>query len=188
VKSRRRRSVCPGGGLFRAGQPAAPASRTTATGQWAGVVQQAAATPARQRRVAQHGRSLAGVGWIALAAADVARPRAAGLGVGAVLAIIGAQQPLAEPGAHGWAYALTTGVALVCFALSRWQREIVLLAAGVIGVAIAAPEAVWDWTDGAAGGAVILLVAGGALIAASAVGLGLWRARTPAGHPEHRRR
>jgi len=126
-----------------------------------------------------------GVGWMVLAAVGVARPRPAGLGVGAVLAIIGAQQLLAEPGAHGWAYALTAGFSLACFALYRWQREMVLLAAGVNGVALAAQEAVWDWTDGAAGGAVILLVAGGALIAASAVGLGLWRARTPPWHPDH---
>jgi hypothetical protein len=118
---------------------------------------------------------LLGVAWAALAATGVATPRAVGLGVGAVLGIIGAQQPLGEDGRQGWAYALTLGVALGCFALYRWQREAVLLVAGVVGIAIAAPEAVWDWTNGAASGAVILLVAGGALIAASAVGLGLWR-------------
>jgi hypothetical protein len=90
---------------------------------------------------------------------------------------MGAQQPLADAGVRGWAYGLTFGVAFGCFALYRWQRETVLLVAGVVGVAIAAPEAVWDWTGGAVGGAVILLVAGGALVGASAVGLGLWRAR-----------
>ena len=40
-------------------------------------------------------------------------------------------------------------------------------------MALAAPEAVWVWTDGAAGGAVILLVAGAALIGASALSLRL---------------
>jgi hypothetical protein len=116
-----------------------------------------------------------GAAWMVLAAVGVAIPRPLGLGAGAVLALVGAQQPLGQPGAAGWAYALTFGVAFACFALYRWQRQAVLLVAGVIGVAIAAPEAVWDWTGGAAGGAVILLVAGGALVAASAVGLGLWR-------------
>ncbi len=130
-----------------------------------------------------------GAGWIAAAAAGLALPRPVGLGVGAALAIVGAQQPLADAGAHGWAYALTFGVALGCFALYRWQRETVLLVAGVVGVAIAAPEAVWDWTGGAVGGAVILLVAGTALIGASAVGLGLWQSRrvgATAKRDEHR--
>lgn len=120
---------------------------------------------------------LLGAGWTALAAVGVAVPRSVGFGIGAVLAIVGAQQPLADSGWQGLAYALTFGVALACFALYRWRQEAVLLIAGVVGVAIAAPEVVWDWTDGAAGGAVILLVAGGALVGASAIGLGLWRAR-----------
>jgi hypothetical protein len=33
---------------------------------------------------------------------------------------------------------------MACFALYRWRRQAVLLVAGVIGVAIVAPEAVWE--------------------------------------------
>jgi hypothetical protein len=98
--------------------------------------------------------------------------------IGAALVLIGGQQLLGQSGAQGWAYAVTFAAALAFFALYRWLREAVLLVAGVVGVAVAAPEAVWDWTDGAAGGAIVLLVAGAALLAASAAGLGLWRSRT----------
>jgi hypothetical protein len=113
--------------------------------------------------------------WLALAATGGLPHRGVGLGTGAVLALVGAQLPVGQSGAEGWAYALTFGVALACFGLYRWRRELVLLVAGVVGVAVAAPEAVYDWTGGAAGGAVVLLVAGAALVGASAVGLGLWR-------------
>ncbi|HEX7744658.1 MAG TPA: hypothetical protein VF462_05290, partial [Micromonosporaceae bacterium] len=118
---------------------------------------------------------LLGTTWIVLAAVGVAGPRPIAFGIGATLAFVGAQQPIGQPGAQGWTYAFTATVAVACFALYRWQRDVVLLVAGVVGVAISAPEAVWDWTDGAAGGAVVLLVAGAALIAASAAGLRLWR-------------
>ena len=75
---------------------------------------------------------------------------------------------------------MTFVAAVAFFVLYRWRRDVVLLVAGVIGVAVAAPEAVWDWTDGAAGGALILLVAGAALVGASAAGLGMWRSRPAA--------
>jgi hypothetical protein len=117
-----------------------------------------------------------GAVWVTLAVVGLATPRPLGLAVGMVLAVAGAQQPLGQAGAEGWAYLMTFGVALASFVLYLWRRDVVLLVGGVIGVAVVAPEAVWDWTDGAAGGAVILLVAGAALVAASAVGLGLWRA------------
>ena len=57
----------------------------------------------------------------------------------------------------------------------RWLRSIVLLVAGVLGVTLAVPEAVLDWTNGALGASLILLVAGAVLVAASAVGLRLRR-------------
>jgi hypothetical protein len=121
-----------------------------------------------------------GLSWILLAVTGVAGPRAAALGVGAGLVLVGGQQPLVQPGAQGWGYAMTFVAAIAFFVLYRWQRDVVLLVAGVIGVAVAAPEAVWDWTDGAAGGALILLVAGAALVGASAAGLGMWRSRPAA--------
>jgi hypothetical protein len=66
--------------------------------------------------------------------------------------------------------------------LYRWQREVVLLVAGVVGATIAVPEAISDLTNGAVSGSVILLVAGAVLIATSAVGLRLRAAATA--HPD----
>lgn len=51
--------------------------------------------------------------------------------------------------------------------------------AGVLGVSVAVPEAVWDWTDGAGGAAGILLVGGAVLLVASGVGRRLHRAGRP---------
>ncbi|MFY1670251.1 hypothetical protein ACN27G_09860 [Plantactinospora sp. WMMB334] len=116
-----------------------------------------------------------GAVWIVLAAAGVARPESVGLGVGAGIAFYGAQQMQGDPGAAAWAYGLTAAIGLACFVLYRWRRTPVLLVAGVVAMAVAAPEAVWDWTGGAAGGAVILLVAGAALLLSGGLGLGVWR-------------
>lgn len=113
--------------------------------------------------------------WALLAALGLAPPRHLGLGLGAAIALVGAQLPLSDDDTAGWAYLLTLAVALACFALYRSQRAPVLLVAGVVGLAVVAPEAVWDLIDGAVGGALILLVAGAALIAASGIGMGVWR-------------
>lgn len=142
-----------------------------------------------------------GAVWFALALANVLTPVPVALGIGGTIALIGGQIGLTVDDAPWWGYGTTFAVALVCFAVysvRRWPEEIadrasggpgersarrspqgapswhrtpVLLVGGVVGMALAAPEAVWSWTDGAAGGAVILLVAGAALIGASALGL-----------------
>ncbi len=116
-----------------------------------------------------------GVVLAALGVTGLLAPRQLALAIGAGIAVIGGQQPLAESGTAVWAYLLTALVGVACFALYRSQHALVLLVIGVIAVAIAVPEAVWDLTDGAAGGAVILIVAGATLIAASAAGLRIWR-------------
>jgi hypothetical protein len=135
----------------------------------------------------------AGAVWFGLALANVLTPVPVALGIGGTIAIIGGQIGLTVEDASWWGYGTTFAVALICFAVysvQRWPEEIakrspqgapgrqrtpVMLVGGVAGVALAAPEAVWVWTDGAAGGAVILLVAGAALIGASALGLKLAR-------------
>jgi hypothetical protein len=119
--------------------------------------------------------------WAAVALAGAVAPRWLGAGIGAGLALVGAQQPLAGEGSAPWAYALTAGVAVACFVLYRWQREVVLLVGGVLGVTLAVPEAVADVTNGALGGSVILLVAGAVLVAMSAIGLRI-RADSRRGH------
>lgn len=111
-----------------------------------------------------------GLAWIAISVVGLVRPRWLGLAIGAGMALLGAQQPLGDPNPW-WAYGLTAAVAIASFALYRWQRELVLLIAGVVGMTLAVPEAVSDLTNGALGGAAILLVAGAVLVAASAVGL-----------------
>jgi hypothetical protein len=114
-----------------------------------------------------------GAVWFVLGLAGVLKPVPVALGIGGTIAIIGGQIGLAVTGAPYWGYVSTFVVGLVCFALYSVRRTPVLLVGGVVAVALAAPEAVWSWTDGAAGGAVILLVAGAALIGASALSLRL---------------
>ncbi|MBB2913015.1 hypothetical protein FHS43_004310 [Streptosporangium becharense] len=101
-------------------------------------------------------------------------PRDLGTGMGAAVALGGGQWPLLwDGGALG--YWLTAAVALACLALYARERTWVLLVSGVAGLTLAVPEAVWDWTDGAVGGAVVLVLAGAVLLTASGVGVVLHR-------------
>ena len=85
-----------------------------------------------------------------LVAFDVIRHRATAAGIAAALALIGAQFP-----EHAFiVYSATLVVALVCFGCYLADRMPILLIGGVIGVTIAVPEAVWDWTGGAVSGAL----------------------------------
>jgi hypothetical protein len=112
-----------------------------------------------------------GAAWVAVTVAGWARPKWLGLLIGFGLAIVGAQLPLAEGGTEAWAYGLTLAVAAGCLLLYRWERSLMTLAGGVIGVTLAVPEMISDVTDGAVGGAAILLIAGVVLVAASAAGM-----------------
>jgi hypothetical protein len=114
-----------------------------------------------------------GIAWTLVAGLHLIPARQLGLVVGTGLALIGGQLPAGTPGTAPWAYALTFALAVGCFLVYRWQRSVVLLVAGVLGVTIAVPEAVIDWTDGALGGSMVLLLAGAVLVAASALGLGI---------------
>jgi hypothetical protein len=115
-----------------------------------------------------------------MAIGGVLRQPQLGLGLGIAVAMVGAQLPLGHHGAAPWAYLLTTALALGCLALYRFARTPVLLVAGVVGVTLAVPEAIWDLTDGTVGAAAILLVAGTVLLAVSGLGFRLHRR----GHPE----
>jgi hypothetical protein len=116
-----------------------------------------------------------GVAWTGVAVLHVVPSRQLGLAVGAGLALTGAQQLVVTDGAALWGYGLTFAVAVGCFLLYRWQRLVVLLVAGVLGMTLVVPEAVNDWTNGAMGGAVVLLVAGAVLVATSSLGLRIRR-------------
>lgn len=120
---------------------------------------------------------VAGAGWLVLTGLGVIRHRKVGFGIGAAITLIGTQQPLGWGGAELWAY-LGTAVAALGFVV--WHliaREPILLIAGVVGVTIVVPEAVWDWTDGAVGGAAVVLIAGAVLLIGSGLGF-LLRSRT----------
>ncbi len=120
-----------------------------------------------------------GAVWAAVTVVGWARPKWLGLLIGFGLAILGAQLPLAEADTEAWAYALTLAVAAACLVLYRWERSLMTLAGGVIGVTLAVPEMISDVTDGAVGGAAILLIAGVVLVVASAAGM-RWHRQRPA--------
>ncbi|MED7924947.1 hypothetical protein SMD20_11910 [Nonomuraea sp. LP-02] len=120
-----------------------------------------------------------GVAWTALVTAGVIGQRRLGLGLGAVVALFGAQHGLGTGDSLAWSYVATFAVAVACLVLYRWERAWVLLVAGVAGFTLAVPEAVWDWTDGAVGGSLALMIAGLVLVASSVLGLRLHRASRP---------
>ncbi|MER6176161.1 hypothetical protein [Streptosporangium sp. NPDC001681] len=115
-----------------------------------------------------------GVLILALALAGLLAPGGLGLGMGAAIALFGGQWPVLWDG-EAWGYWLTAVIALACLALYGRRRTWVLIVSGVAGLTLAVPEAVWDWTDGAVGGAVILVLAGAVLLAASGLGVVLHR-------------
>ncbi len=116
-----------------------------------------------------------GLAGMALSLVDVLRPKQLALAVGAATALFGAQQPLA--GDEPVAYALTACLAVACFVTYFGVHSTVLLVAGVVATTVVVPEVVWDLTDGAVGGGVLLLVAGAVLLATSLGGMWLRRTR-----------
>ena len=104
------------------------------------------------------GLAVLGVGLlvVGLTLAGVLRQRLIGLGLGAGLALFGAQQPLGESGVAPLAYLLTFALAVGALLLYQRVRTWMLLVAGVVGVTLAVPQAIWDVTNGAVGGAAIL--------------------------------
>lgn len=120
-----------------------------------------------------------GTVWAVAALRGWIREQSLGLAAAAAVALVGAQLPIGD--APSWGYLLTSAVALACLAGYLVRRSWVLIAAGVVGVTLVVPEAVFDWTDGAFGGAGILLVAGLSLLTASMLGLRLHRGSVHSG-------
>ena len=121
-----------------------------------------------------------GAAWVVLARCGVAVPPFLAYGGGATLALTGGQQPISSSHTRIWAYVITLAVAFACLALYRTERQLVLLLAGVLGVTVAVPEAVWDATNGAGGAAATLLVGGAVSLTASGIGMRVHR-RSAAG-------
>ncbi|MEV7013941.1 hypothetical protein [Streptosporangium sp. NPDC051022] len=127
------------------------------------------------------GNAAMGVGYVALGALIVALalggrlvPRPLALGMGAAVTLWGGQWPIFWD-EDAWGYSATAAIALACLALYTREHSWVLIVAGVAGLTLAIPEAIWHWTGGAVGGAVVLLLAGVVLLAASGLGVLLHR-------------
>lgn len=122
-----------------------------------------------------------GAGWAALAVGGVldlpGRDRAGrirrevGLGIAAATALSGAQWVIGSQQAVS--YAITFVLAVLCFAAFLRLRSTVLLVFGVLGVTVSVPEALYDWTGGALGGPLIVLLVGAVLLAVGGFGLRL---------------
>lgn len=105
--------------------------------------------------------------------------------IGSALAVIGAQIPIFDT--HAWVgYVATAAVGAVGFWLYVGTRSWPYLAAGVVALTLAVPEALNDWAGGSLGAAGILLVTGLTLLGAALVGLRLHHeGRDDAALPAH---
>jgi hypothetical protein len=113
-----------------------------------------------------------GLVWLLLAENGLWREVVPGRILGSALVVIGAQIPVTSE--TPWVgYVLTLLVAAVGFGLYVVRRAWPYLAVGVVGVTLAVPEALLDWTEGSLGTAGVLLVAGVTLLGASLLGLRL---------------
>lgn len=113
-----------------------------------------------------------GLLWLLLAERRVWREVLPARVVGAALVLVGAQIPVGSDIA--WlGYLLTLVVAAAGFTMYVLRRAWPYLALGVVGVTLAVPEALLDWTEGSLGTAGVLLVAGVTLLGASLLGLRL---------------
>jgi hypothetical protein len=121
------------------------------------------------------GLLLLGLAWAVLVVLGVIRERVAGTLLAGGLALVGAQLVYVDDGSRPWSYALTLLVVLAAFATyTRWPSW-PLLGVGVVGATVLVPEFLSDVTGGSLGVSGVMLAAGLALLASSAVGLRLRR-------------
>ncbi|MBF6337557.1 DUF2157 domain-containing protein [Nocardia abscessus] len=93
----------------------------------------------------------------------------------AIITSVAAAQSVDVDG-RAWAYGLTALVALICFALYATQRSAVLVIGGGVAIALAAGEAVSDWTDDSLGAAAVVVAIGAITLAVGAFRLARpWR-------------
>lgn len=115
-----------------------------------------------------------GVCWLALAERGVWREDVAGRLVGAAFLLVGAQAQLGDD--KTWVgYVLTFVVGAIGFLLYLTRRAWAYLVLGVVGVTVAVPEALIDWTEGTLGTAAALLAAGLTLLLSGLLALRLRR-------------
>jgi uncharacterized membrane protein YeaQ/YmgE (transglycosylase-associated protein family) len=108
---------------------------------------------------------LLGVVWGVLTRLGAFGERWAGYLIAVLFAVFGAQFA-GEYDTMVIAYLLTALVAVLCFALYLTERSWVLVLGGAVAIAIAAAEAVWDWTDGSVAAAGTVLILGAVVLGA----------------------
>lgn len=109
-----------------------------------------------------------GLVWFALTKLGAVTESWAGYLIAVVIAVYGAQLAgIAEESPV--VYLLTALVALLCFGLYATDRSWVLILGGTAALALAAVEAVWDWTDGSIGAAAAVLVIGAGVLGIGSV-------------------
>jgi hypothetical protein len=122
---------------------------------------------------------LLGLAWAVMVVLGVIRERVAGTLLAGGLALLGAQLLYVDDGSRPWSYLLTLLVVLAAFATyTRWPSW-PLLGIGVVGATVLVPEFLSDVTGGSLGVSGVMLAAGLALLASSAVGLRLRRETSP---------
>ncbi|MBF6467868.1 DUF2157 domain-containing protein [Nocardia beijingensis] len=85
----------------------------------------------------------------------------------AIVTSVAAAQTLDVDG-RIWAYGITALIAVVCFALYATQRSAVLVVGGGVAIAVAAGEAVSDWTGDSLGAAAVVVAIGAITLALGA--------------------
>ncbi|RJQ76729.1 DUF2157 domain-containing protein [Pseudonocardiaceae bacterium YIM PH 21723] len=98
-------------------------------------------------------------------------------GIAGAILILGAQYPISGGGPQWISYAATALVGAGCFLWYRWEGIGVLLAAGILAITIAVPEAVWDLTGHTINAALLVVLTGAVVLAASAGGLRVYARR-----------
>ncbi|MGY1945664.1 DUF2157 domain-containing protein [Nocardia asiatica] len=106
---------------------------------------------------------LLGGAWFALTRLGAASDLRVGYLI-AIVTSVAAAQSLDVDG-RSWAYGITALVALICFALYATQRSAVLVVGGGVAIAVAAGEAVSDWTGDSLGAAAVVVAIGAITLA-----------------------
>ncbi|MGV9725335.1 DUF2157 domain-containing protein [Nocardia beijingensis] len=107
---------------------------------------------------------LLGAGWFALTRIGAM----ADLRVGYLIAIVTSVAAAQSLDGRAWAYGVTAVIAVLCFALYATQRSAVLVIGGGVAIAVAAGEAVSQWTGDSLGAAAVVVALGAITLAVGA--------------------
>jgi hypothetical protein len=114
-----------------------------------------------------------GAGWLLLVERGLLAEKYAGLVLGCVFVLFGAQYATLGSDEAWVAYLLTTAVVVVAVLAYVRRRTVPYLVTAVAGITLVVPEALLDWTEGSLGPVGALLATGVTLLVASLLGLRL---------------